>query len=104
MVASALHCWACRLAESSGSVASISRRCAVAYTGSALLTSDLAWLFGAGLCAAGRAGAVDPLPGPDRLGAYLLSGAICTLAALAMNRRLMKSGSRRPSNSGNAPD
>jgi hypothetical protein len=56
------------------------------YTASAI-TSDLAWMFGAGfapfvaLVLASRLG----LP---FAGAYLLSGAVCTLAALAFNRRL----------------
>ena len=55
------------------------------YTASAI-TSDLAWMFGAGfaplvaLVLASRFG----LP---FAGAYLLSGAVCTLAALALNRQ-----------------
>ncbi|WP_449254046.1 MFS transporter [Brevundimonas naejangsanensis] len=58
------------------------------YTASAL-TSDLAWLFGAGfaplaaLALSGRFGLVAG-------GAYLLSGAICTLLALWLNRELAK--------------
>jgi MFS family permease len=56
------------------------------YTGAAL-TSDLAWLIGAafaplvalGLCA---------YFGLAFLGVYLLSGALCTLAALGLNRAL----------------
>ncbi|HVY13981.1 MAG TPA: MFS transporter [Rhodopila sp.] len=55
------------------------------YTGSAL-TSDLAWLLGAGfapivaLALASRFGLLAS-------GAYLLSGAACTMVALALNRR-----------------
>jgi MFS family permease len=56
------------------------------YTGSAL-TSDLAWLIGAGFAP------LVALGGYNRFGlwavaVYLLSGAICTLGALAINRRL----------------
>ena len=56
------------------------------YTGSAL-TSDLAWLIGAGFAP------LVALGGYERFGlwalcAYLLSGAICTLGALAINKRL----------------
>jgi hypothetical protein len=56
------------------------------YTGSAL-TSDLAWLFGAGfaplvaLLLATRYGLASS-------GAYLLSGAVCTIIALALSHRL----------------
>jgi MFS family permease len=71
--------------QSSGAVAS---RFAIAhrYTGSAL-TTDFAWLFGAGfapfvaLFLASRFGLMAA-------GAYLLSGAICTLVALALSQRL----------------
>jgi MFS family permease len=71
--------------QSSGAVASnlsSTRR----YTGSAL-TSDLAWLVGAAfaplvaLVLAARFGLLAA-------GAYLLSGAICTLVALAINKEL----------------
>ena len=56
------------------------------YTGSAL-TSDLAWLIGAGFAP------LATIAGYERFGlwavcAYLMSGAICTLAALAFNRRV----------------
>ena len=56
------------------------------YTGSAL-TSDLAWLIGAGFAP------LVALGGYERFGlwalcAYLLSGAVCTLGALAINKRL----------------
>jgi MFS family permease len=56
------------------------------YTGSAL-TSDLAWLIGAGFAP------LVALGGYTRFGlwavaAYLLSGAVCTLGALAINKRL----------------
>jgi hypothetical protein len=70
--------------QSSGAVASSFSR-AYRYTASAL-TSDLAWLFGAGfaplaaLILASRFGLLSA-------GAYLLSGAVCTLLALALNRR-----------------
>jgi MFS family permease len=56
------------------------------YTGAAL-TSDLAWLVGAGfaplvaLALSSRFGLISS-------GAYLLSGAVCTLAALLINQRL----------------
>jgi len=72
------------LGQSSGSVAANFSK-AYRYTGSAL-TSDLAWLFGAGfaplvaLLLSSRFGLIAS-------GAYLLSGAVCTLAALAMSRR-----------------
>ncbi|MBA8878829.1 MFS transporter [Phyllobacterium myrsinacearum] len=71
--------------QSSGSVASnFSRR--YRYTGSAL-TTDLAWLFGAGfaplvaLILSSRFGLIAS-------GGYLLSGAACTLIALAINRQI----------------
>jgi hypothetical protein len=56
------------------------------YTGAAL-TSDLAWLVGAGfaplvvLALSSHLGLVS-------IGGYLLSGAICTLVALRINRRV----------------
>jgi MFS family permease len=71
--------------QASGAVASNFAR-AYRYTASAL-TSDLAWLFGAGfapfaaLLLASRFGLLSA-------GAYLLSGAVCTLLALALNRRI----------------
>src|SRR5690606_10218892 len=73
--------------QASGAIAS-SFSLANRYTASAL-TSDLAWLFGAGfaplaaLALSGRFGLVAG-------GAYLLSGAICTLLALWLNRELAK--------------
>ncbi|MGC1304407.1 MAG: MFS transporter [Caulobacteraceae bacterium] len=60
------------------------------YTGAAL-TSDLAWVVGAGfaplvaLLLASRFGLISS-------GAYLLSGAVCTLVALTINRRLQLQG------------
>ena len=72
--------------QSSGAVASNFSK-AYRYTGSAL-TSDLAWLFGAGfaplvaLILASRFGLIAA-------GAYLLSGAVCTLVALGMNRQIV---------------
>jgi MFS family permease len=71
--------------QSSGSVASNFSR-ANRYTASAL-TSDFAWLFGAGfapfvaLLLASQFGLLS-------VGGYLLSGAACTLLALGMSRRL----------------
>lgn len=71
--------------QSSGAMASkFARR--YRYTGSAL-TSDLAWLFGAGfaplvaLLLATRFGLASS-------GAYLLSGVVCTILALVISRRL----------------
>jgi MFS family permease len=56
------------------------------YTGSAI-TSDLAWLIGAGFAP------LVALAGVNRFGlwavaAYLLSGSVCTLGALMINKRL----------------
>lgn len=71
--------------QSSGSVASNFTR-ANRYTASAL-TSDFAWLFGAGfaplvaLILSSRFGLLSA-------GAYLLSGAACTLLALTLSQRL----------------
>ena len=56
------------------------------YTGSAL-TSDLAWLVGAGFAPLVALGSYNRF-GLWAVGAYLLSGAVGTLAALALNRRL----------------
>jgi MFS family permease len=71
--------------QSSGSVAS-GFETRFRYTGSAL-TSDLAWLFGAGF-APWVALAISSRFGLVAAGAYLLSGAICTLIALAVYRQL----------------
>jgi MFS family permease len=71
--------------QSSGAVASRFTR-HYRYTASAL-TSDLAWMFGAGfaplvaLFLATRFGLASS-------GAYLLSGAVCTIVALFLTRRL----------------
>jgi MFS family permease len=71
--------------QSSGSVASNFSK-TYRYTGSAL-TADLAWLFGAGfaplvaLLLSSRFGLISA-------GAYLLSGAVCTLLALGMTTPL----------------
>jgi MFS family permease len=71
--------------QSSGAVASNFSR-EYRYTGSAL-TSDLAWLFGAGfaplvaLWLSSHFGLISA-------GAYLLSGAICTIVALMANRQI----------------
>jgi hypothetical protein len=59
------------------------------YTGSAL-TGDLAWLFGAGL-APYVALYLAANHGLLASGAYLLSGAVCTLLALWINRSLAAS-------------
>lgn len=59
------------------------------YTGSAL-TSDLAWMFGAGFAPLVALAIADNL-GLVFAGAYLLSGAIVTLVALLINRRLAAS-------------
>lgn len=72
--------------QSSGAVASgfaLKNR----YTASAL-TSDLAWMFGAGFAPFVALFLTESL-GLWSAGAYLLSGAICTLLALTMFRRRM---------------
>ncbi|HEV2511475.1 MFS transporter [Bosea sp. (in: a-proteobacteria)] len=56
------------------------------YTGAAL-TSDLAWLLGAGFAPL-VALTLSSTFGLAWVGVYLLSGALCTLAALAIDRRL----------------
>jgi MFS family permease len=56
------------------------------YTGSAL-TSDMAWLFGAGFAPLVALGGYDKF-GLWAVAVYLLSGAICTLGALAINKQL----------------
>jgi MFS family permease len=71
--------------QSSGAVAS-SFAPSFRYTGSAL-TSDLAWLFGAGFAPL-VALSLSSRFGLPFAGAYLLSGAACTLVALAINRSL----------------
>ena len=54
------------------------------------LTSDLAWLFGAGFAPV-AALLLSMYFGLASSGAYLLSGAICTLLALWANRELGRS-------------
>jgi MFS family permease len=71
--------------QASGAVAASFSR-GYRYTGSAL-TSDLAWLFGAGF-APFWALFLSANFGLLASGAYLLSGAVCTLVALTLNRRL----------------
>lgn len=71
--------------QSSGSVASNFSR-ANRYTASAL-TSDFAWLFGAGFAPL-VALILSSQFGLLSAGAYLLSGAVCTLLALTLSRRL----------------
>ena len=56
------------------------------YTGAAL-TSDLAWLIGAAFAPLVALGLTAKL-GLPYIGLYLLSGAVCTLAALGVNRWL----------------
>ncbi len=56
------------------------------YTGAAL-TSDLAWLFGAGFAPLVALG-LSAHFGLAYVSVYLLSGAACTLAALGINRAL----------------
>ena len=57
------------------------------YTGAAL-TSDLAWLVGAGFAPFVAFG-LSAYFGLIFVGLYLLSGALCTLASLAINRQLV---------------
>jgi MFS family permease len=71
--------------QSSGAVASNFSK-AYRYTGSAL-TSDMAWLFGAGFAPL-VALFLSAKFGLIAAGAYLLSGAVCTVIALFMNHRL----------------
>jgi MFS family permease len=71
--------------QASGAVASnFSKR--FRYTGSAL-TSDLSWLIGAGFAPL-IVLAITSKFGLVSIGGYLLSGAICTLVALRINRKL----------------
>ena len=70
--------------QSSGAVASAFST-SYRYTGSAL-TSDLAWLFGAGFAPL-VALLLSSHFGLLAAGGYLLSGAICTLVALMINRQ-----------------
>lgn len=58
------------------------------YTGAAI-TSDLAWLFGAGFAPL-VALVLSANYGLFSAGAYLLSGAVCTLLALWLNKTLAK--------------
>jgi MFS family permease len=71
--------------QSSGVVAS-NFSSATRYTGSAL-TSDLAWLFGAGFAPL-VALVLSARFGLAASGAYLLSGAVCTMVALFINKEL----------------
>jgi MFS family permease len=73
--------------QSSGTVASNFAKDS-RYTGAAL-TSDLAWLFGAGFAPLVALALADKL-GLIASGLYLLSGAIGTLAALALNKELAR--------------
>ncbi len=79
--------------QASGPVAS-SFTLANRYTASAL-TSDLAWLFGAGFAPLAALW-ISSHFGLIAAGAYLLSGAVCTLLALWLNRELAFSASDRP--------
>ncbi|WOI57752.1 MFS transporter [Palleronia sp. LCG004] len=60
------------------------------YTGSAI-TSDMAWLFGAGFAPL-AALSLSAYFGLIAAGAYLLSGAICTIVALGVANRLDRKG------------
>jgi hypothetical protein len=71
--------------QASGAVASTFSK-THRYTGSAL-TSDFAWLFGAGFAPL-VALALSSRFGLMSSGGYLLSGAICTLVALSINSQL----------------
>ncbi|RTL51682.1 MAG: MFS transporter [Bradyrhizobiaceae bacterium] len=73
------------LGQSSGSMAAHFSRSS-RYTASAL-TSDFAWLFGAGFAPL-AALILSSHFGLIASGAYLLSGAICTLAVLALSQQL----------------
>jgi MFS family permease len=70
--------------QASGAVASNFER-RLRYTGAAL-TSDIAWLVGAGFAPL-IVLALSNWLGLVSVGGYLLSGAVCTLAALASNRQ-----------------
>jgi len=72
------------LGQSSGSVASSFRK-RFRYTGSAL-TTDLAWLIGAGFAPL-SALLLSSHFGLPASGVYLLSGAVCTLLAISINRQ-----------------
>lgn len=71
--------------QASGAVASNFER-RLRYTGAAL-TSDIAWLIGAGFAPLVVLALSDWF-GLASVGGYLLSGAVCTLAALTRNRQL----------------
>ncbi len=78
-------CWACRTARPPAPSPPTSRA-SCRYTGAAL-TSDLAWLIGAAFAPLVALGLCSQF-GLAWLGAYLLSGAIGTLAALGINRAM----------------
>ncbi|HET7412795.1 MAG TPA: MFS transporter, partial [Pararhizobium sp.] len=71
--------------QCSGALAANFRR-TYRYTGAAL-TSDLAWLIGAGFAPLVALALVESF-GLIAVGAYLLSGAVCTLIALFFNTQL----------------
>ena len=73
--------------QSSGAIAS-SLSPQHRYTGSAL-TTDLAWLFGAGFAPLAALLLTSEL-GLAASGAYLFSGAVFTLIALGLNKQLAK--------------
>ncbi|MDH1702340.1 MULTISPECIES: MFS transporter [Comamonas] len=76
--------------QSSGTVtANFSRR--LRYVGAAY-SSDLAWLLGAAFAPLVALGLSSRF-GPVAVGLYLLSGALCTLAALGINRAIEARGS-----------
>lgn len=72
-------------AQSAGAVSS-SFRSDFRYTG-ARISSDLSWLIGAGFAPL-AALLLAVYLGSDYVGLYLLSGAVCTLAALWISRRV----------------
>ena len=71
--------------QASGALASNFERI-YRYTGAAI-TSDLAWLIGAGFAPLVALG-LNARFGLIAVGVYLLSGAVCTLVALYFNRQL----------------
>jgi MFS family permease len=73
--------------QSSGAVSSNFSR-EYRYTGAAF-TSDLAWLIGAGFAPLVALGLASHF-GLEAVGLYIVSAAVCTVAALLINRRLQR--------------
>ena len=84
-IASSLRTTSISVRPASGAVASSFSK-AYRYTGAAI-TSDLAWLFGAGFAPL-AALLLSTNFGLISAGAYLLSGAVCTVIALWYSDRL----------------